>query len=133
MQNTSASSSIAILVDRRTGREFNVSRLATSIGRDSINDFVILDDKTISRHHATISYVDGKFFVLDCGSKNGTRLNGKKLDQQIELKSGDELSLGLSQLIFVLLPSRMLQPITDKNRTETLVKPSKNAIPALSY
>ena len=131
MQDT-AGNSVAILVDRRTGSEFNVSRYSTSLGRDLGCDLVINLDKTISRQHANIVYVDGKFYLQDLQSKNGTRLNGKKVQDRLELRSGDEITLGLTQLIFVLLPSHFLTPVSEKNRTETLVGTGKN-LPALSY
>ncbi len=96
-----AGSRIAILVDRRTGEEFNISRYSVSIGREIGNDIVVVTDKTISRQHALIQYINGKFHVQDLSSKNGTRLNGGLVGSLTELKSGDEVACGLTQFIFM--------------------------------
>lgn len=98
-----AGSCIAILLDKRTGDEFNICRYATSIGREIGNDVVIVSDKTISRQHAQIQFKDGSFLLQDLLSKNGTRVNGKRITETTMLKSGDEVSLGLTQMIFLLV------------------------------
>ncbi len=50
----------------------------------------------ISRRHAIIRRQLGGFYVIDLGSRNGTLLNGSRLESQIPtvLKEGDEISLG---------------------------------------
>ncbi|MBX9724033.1 MAG: FHA domain-containing protein [Candidatus Obscuribacterales bacterium] len=107
-----AGNSIAVLVDRRTGQEFNISRYSVSIGREIGNDIVVITDKTISRQHALIQYVNGKFHVQDLSSKNGTRLNGGLIGAMTELKSGDEVACGLTQFIFMLkAENRVGEPI----------------------
>jgi len=102
-----AGSCIAVLVDRRTGDEFNIRRYSTSIGREIGCDVVLNVDKTISRQHALVQFRDGKFFLQDLVSKNGTRLNGKRVEQLTELRNGDEVTIGLTQLIFVLIPQSL--------------------------
>ncbi len=107
-----AGNSIAVLVDRRTGQEFNISRYSVSIGREIGNDIVVTTDKTISRQHALIQYINGKFHVQDLSSKNGTRLNGGLVGAMTEIKSGDEVACGLTQFIFMLKPeNRVGEPI----------------------
>lgn len=115
--------SLAVLVDRRTGEEFSICRYSTSVGRDMGNDFVINEDKTISRQHALIQFVDGKFHVQDLESKNGTRLNGKRISAMVPLRSGDEISLGLTQLIFILIPKHCVELPVAATRTQTLAEP----------
>ena len=117
-----AGSCIAVLVDRRTGEEFNISRYSTSLGRDLGNDLILNSDKTISRQHALIQYTNGRFHVQDLSSKNGTRLNGAKLGQLTELRNGDEITLGLTQLIFILIPQAIVNIPIPGMRTETLVE-----------
>jgi|688.fasta_scaffold813017_1 pSer/pThr/pTyr-binding forkhead associated (FHA) protein len=118
-----AGSCIAILLDKRTGEEFNICRYATSIGREIGNDLVIVSDKTISRQHAQIQFKDGRFLVQDLNSKNGTRVNGKKVVEMTMLKSGDEVSLGLTQMIFLLVPDRTNTERIPAVRTETMPDP----------
>ncbi len=48
----------------------------------------------ISRQHSVIMRHDGKVTVRDLGSRNGTLVNGKKITEEVELSSGDELVVG---------------------------------------
>ncbi len=64
-----------------------------SIGRWR-NNHVIIDDPTVSGHHARIDSDDGEFFVLnDLDSRNGTYLNGKAVISE-EVKNGDLITIG---------------------------------------
>src|SRR5689334_5316249 len=74
----------ALLVDPHTGQEFNLCRFATSVGR-SISCDIVLTDKSVSRQHAIVYCLKGKFFVEDVGSTNGTLLNGKIISSRVEL------------------------------------------------
>jgi hypothetical protein len=53
-------------------------------------------EKGVSRRHAKITRHDGKVFIEDLGSINGTFLNRKKLTPYFPqaLKNGDQLQLG---------------------------------------
>jgi len=53
-----------------------------------------LDSNMVSRKHAEVAKSDGKYFVKDLGSGNGTFLNGKKVETPTELKHNDRLKLG---------------------------------------
>jgi pSer/pThr/pTyr-binding forkhead associated (FHA) protein len=121
MRNDSGSFT-AILVDRRTGAEFNLCRFSTSLGREPGNDLVINTDKTISRQHALIQYLNGKFHLQDLTSKNGTHLNGSRIEKMTELRNGDEVGLGLTKLIFVLIPECNMNFQVPGARTETIVE-----------
>jgi pSer/pThr/pTyr-binding forkhead associated (FHA) protein len=69
------------------------------IGRLADSDFVI-DDRTVSRHHATIRR-EGAFWVLvDLDSKNGTRVNGVRIDGRAVIKPGDEIGFGAATARF---------------------------------
>ena len=48
----------------------------------------------ISKQHCAISIRDGKVFVRDCGSTNGTFLNGEQIAGEREAKAGDRLRVG---------------------------------------
>lgn len=114
------SNSIALLVNPVSGEEFNICRYSTSIGRELANDLVIASDKTISRQHAIVQVINGKFYVQDLGSKNGTRLNGEQISGMVPLSSADEVSFGLTRLIFLLLPSNNSNGWSRPVITETL-------------
>lgn len=62
------------------------------IGRQSTND-IPLPDRTVSKRHAVVGRVRGQAVVKDLGSRNGTFVNGQKLEKAI-LASGDRLKVG---------------------------------------
>jgi DNA-binding winged helix-turn-helix (wHTH) protein len=61
---------------------------------------VSLGSSTVSRHHARILLAEGRAMLEDLGSKNGTLLNGTKVDQAVPLQDGDEIRLGSVELTF---------------------------------
>jgi diguanylate cyclase (GGDEF)-like protein len=77
-----------------TGRVFSVAEQAhTVIGRGREAD-VRIDDAGASRAHARVTTMgDGRYFVEDLGSTNGTFLDGKRIERA-ELHSGDRVNLG---------------------------------------
>ena len=66
------------------------------IGRDdTINDLVISADGSISKQHCQIFQKRGVFYLKDENSKNGTWLNGIKIDKiPQKLKNGDAIKIG---------------------------------------
>jgi sigma-B regulation protein RsbU (phosphoserine phosphatase) len=71
----------------------------TLIGRAPDNDLP-LTDQFCSSHHAAILRRGEKFTVVDSSSKNGTFVNGLKIQQETELANGDEILVGMTRLIF---------------------------------
>jgi len=71
------------------------------IGRDPENDIVI-PDRRVSRYHAEIVREGSEFVLRDCGSKNGTFVNGERVVQERRLQDGDEIQVALCcELVFV--------------------------------
>lgn len=81
-------------------QEYELSKTAVTIGRAQTND-IVLNDGRISRNHARLELTRHGAIVTDLGSSNGIRLNGMRVEQA-ELKPGDMLGLGGSQLRFEL-------------------------------
>jgi hypothetical protein len=73
------------------------SRIELAIGRASDCDFV-LDEPTVSRHHAVVRRTPEGWTVRDLGSTNGTRINGWRVDDA-PLRVGDELTVGTSRFV----------------------------------
>jgi pSer/pThr/pTyr-binding forkhead associated (FHA) protein len=70
---------------------------AVTIGRDEGADLQ-LRDKAVSRRHATLR-VEGETAVIeDLGSRNGTFVNGERVDDARRLREGDALQLGATVL-----------------------------------
>jgi NADPH-dependent 2,4-dienoyl-CoA reductase/sulfur reductase-like enzyme/pSer/pThr/pTyr-binding forkhead associated (FHA) protein len=73
-----------------------------SIGRQAGVDFLI-DNGSVSRRHAEISYANGQYILRDVGSANGTFVNGSRLDSGSThlLKHGDRLRFGNVPYVFI--------------------------------
>ncbi|MGD8878263.1 MAG: FHA domain-containing protein, partial [Syntrophobacterales bacterium] len=68
------------------------------IGRHSTND-IPLPDRTVSKRHAVLGRVRGQAVVKDLGSRNGTFVNGEKVEKAI-LSCGDRIKVGSVMLRF---------------------------------
>ena len=74
------------------GRKFPLER-DVEVGRGAESG-VSVSDAGVSRRHAKLYRRSGVWHVQDLGSQNGTALNGKRLERESRLKSGDTLSFG---------------------------------------
>ena len=81
------------------GAEFEVSDL-TRIGRLAHLEVPLSGDRGVSREHALIRYVRGRYFVRDLGSRGGTLVNRTRVKQAF-LRSGDRIRVGDSVLLFL--------------------------------
>ncbi len=88
--------------DSFAGEEFSLSEQENTIGRTDDN-FILLSDTSISRHHAVVLRHGDLYAVEDRGSSNGTRLNGKPVPvgTRRELTPGDRVEFGNVEFIFV--------------------------------
>ena len=83
----------------RAGESFRPSGERTRIGRSPDCD-IFLDDVTVSRNHAVLVEENGKFYVEDQGSLNGTFVNRRRIDKA-PLANGDELQIGKYRMTFI--------------------------------
>ena len=83
-----------------------------TIGRQSTNDISIAD-RLVSKRHAVVGRVKGQTVVKDLGSRNGTFVNGDKVEKAL-LLSGDRLKIGGAMLRFFKQEERGK---TSSNRT----------------
>ncbi len=80
-------------------QEFPLDKAAVVIGRTDDND-VVLNHRSISRHHAKIVREGEHFHIVDMQSANGVRVNHEEYGK-VELRKGDQIDLGHVRLIFV--------------------------------
>jgi len=86
-----------LLID--AGQAFSISQPVLNLGRGRDNQ-IILDDPTISRHHAQIRLRFGRYTLFDLGSAGGTIVNGENV-REVVLRSGDIIAIGGKTLIYV--------------------------------
>src|SRR5436190_1319371 len=73
-----------------------------TLGRSREND-VVLHDEHASRQHAQIYHQGGHWFIHDCRTRNGTRINATRIHDDTLLYSGQEFDIADMRLRFVLL------------------------------
>jgi pSer/pThr/pTyr-binding forkhead associated (FHA) protein len=71
-----------------------------TIGKSSTNLVALAHDSTVSRLHAVLENLGSAWSLRDVGSRNGTFVNGEKIGQERVLRSGDEVRVGNSRLVF---------------------------------
>ncbi len=92
----------AVLVVRRgpnVGERYPLAQAVVRAGRHPDSD-IFLDDITVSRRHAEVHRLDGRYTLRDTGSLNGTYLNRERIDDA-PLISGDEVQIGKYRLVFL--------------------------------
>jgi hypothetical protein len=72
-----------------------------SVGRLPDNGVVLKDEHVSRKHCAIVIHTDGKCELHDMASKNGTVLNGKKINGPTKLRPGDQITLCTRKLTFV--------------------------------
>ena len=93
-----------LLCGRMNGREVSLSldRLPMTVGKlANVSDFVI-DDAAVSKMHARFEERDGRVYVRDLNSTNGTVRNGVLLEvnQAVALEPGDKLRFGRTSFTY---------------------------------
>jgi len=67
----------------------------TSLSAGRLRDCdICISERDVSRRHATLSCRDGRLFVRDDGSHFGTFVNGLRIQDEREVKAGDEVRIG---------------------------------------
>lgn len=94
-----APSGVARLVDP-SGDAFPLESGKVVVGRDSGVDLMIADESSVSRRHAELRVEEGRVFLQDLGSTNGTFVNGARIAREVELRSGDEVQFGGAKFRF---------------------------------
>ena len=91
---------------------------------------VPIKDRFLSRHHAEITWSAGRWLVRDCGSVNGTLLNGAKLLEAASLHPGDRITLGDTEVIVQgeeMLRSQIVA-VDSNSAAKSMVIPIEEAI-----
>jgi Nif-specific regulatory protein len=103
-----------------TSCDFSGDRVIT-LGRNRSNT-IVLADKHASRWHAELVYEAGHWLLRDCGTLNGTRRNGDRLQRPTLLMHGDEIGIGDTRLRFL---------IADEPDSDAIPTPAEVVLPPL--
>lgn len=78
-----------------SGKTYEFTQDKITVGRGSNNDLVLDAHKDLdaSKDHAVISFEDGRYYISDKESTNGTYVNGKRIERA-EVSNGDEIQFG---------------------------------------
>lgn len=73
----------------------------TTLGKD-IGNTITLNDPFVSSQHARLRWDDGKWWIEDLGSTNGTFLNDQRCPPHQPLAAPANARLGLGDMVFLL-------------------------------
>jgi predicted component of type VI protein secretion system len=117
--------------------EFPLKAEQSIIGRSSRCD-VRIKHPGISSEHAVVRQVAGSATLEDMGSTNGTRVNGRRIEQLHALRHGDQIGVGRERLMYFaeldsaskfvqpepLTPFALPAPIGERVNTSSTVAPT---------
>ena len=109
---------------------FWVAKDTISIGRSKRNDLVLVD-QWLSRHHAEIRFDNARYIIRDLESRNGTIVNGLRIERDTELHHRDIVILGDQTLTFInKVEGTVILSDTPSNLDEegTVIVPTKQLL-----
>ncbi len=85
----------------QAGQRFPIGK-GVSIGYGKKKNDIHLDDPYVSRAHARVDRQKELYELMDLKSKNGTKVNGKKIEPYVptRLTKGDQIEVGDTVLVF---------------------------------
>lgn len=78
-------------------KELNAERIV--VGRNA-DCFVVLNVPAVSREHAVIRRIQGKYYIEDLKSRNGTFVNNKEVTARTLLKDNDKIKICDNEMAF---------------------------------
>lgn len=94
---------LKVLSGPNAGAEIGVEKSRSYIvGKDPNSCDIVFQDLSVSKNHARITVeADGKCFIEDLDSKNGTLVNNKRVEGKIEVAPQDTLTLGTTNMLLI--------------------------------
>ncbi len=91
------------LVDAVSGEKVAVNSQVFSIGKDRSNSFCIENNSAVSRKHAVIKNVNGRWMLSDANSTNHTYANGNRVmpGQDVEIFNNTKITFANADYIFL--------------------------------
>jgi len=88
---------LRLVSERGPAPTFEVTRSGATLGRGPDNT-IRLDDLSVSRQHARITYRQGGYWLSDLKSTSGTWVDGAKLNASSRLAAGQIIGIGILRL-----------------------------------
>ncbi|WP_035765694.1 DUF6382 domain-containing protein [Butyrivibrio sp. NC2002] len=92
-------------IDEMEGTVFHLNDNEMTIGKNPAGNDFSIKEPTVSRMHARLFWEDNdnEYSICDAGSKNGTFVNGRKLQKNKKrlLKKGDKVSFGKCSFAYI--------------------------------
>lgn len=104
--------SLFVIKGRDQGTRIRLDGATVTLGR-GVSNAIQLHDTEISREHAEFRRRGEAFLIRDLGSSNGTFVNGEPVTEH-ELKSGDQLQLGRTVLLYTGVTEGRVEDLADK-------------------
>lgn len=100
------------------------------IGRSTKCALVLRRSAGVSRRHSKVTYVGGTYEISDCGSRNGTRVNGREVSADFPLNDGDLIELSDERIRFRGPSGRRADDDSRLPEAAPLEPPSPDAAPS---
>jgi two-component system cell cycle response regulator len=115
------------------GKQWKLATSPMLIGR--LPDLEIsVDDRSISRKHAQIKVLNGKVFIEDLGSSNGTEVNSDKLQAGITRELLDNEQIKMGNVIFKYLAEGNIEATTNQEQmSRAITDPLTKAYNKLAF
>src|SRR5262245_13915077 len=94
---------LKVLEGAKSGAKVAIKKAEFVIGR-SPECHLSAGSTAVSRKHCAILRSDNRVAIKDLGSRNGTLVNGKKITDEIELATGDEVTIGPLKFLVTITP-----------------------------
>jgi len=102
-------SKLVLHLPNGTTRDIALDRDRITIGRRPDND-VCLQYPAVSADHAEIITIAGDSFLHDCGSTNGTLVNGQQITKHF-LRDHDKIDIGRLQFVYLQNEAETVEPL----------------------
>jgi phosphoserine phosphatase RsbU/P len=93
---TASSPSAELVIDSSTKPSFRVrlEKDSYTLGRSGTNDLAFPTDQSLSREHLVFERTGDEWTIRDLGSRNGTQINGARMNGSAALAHGDRITAG---------------------------------------
>ncbi len=95
---------LAIRSGEQTGRIIAVDKERFVVGRDEDCDLPVPDEKVSRKHASILKRDDGRTYLEDLGSTNGTYVDGRRVTEPQELSGNEQIKVGDTLLLWTTTP-----------------------------